>query len=627
MRLLRLLAFTVIALHAQPIQVKSLYQPTPLDGIWKYHVGDNPDFAAPDFDDSSWADLAVPGAPPIAAGAVWYRFRVELPDPLPAEPLSILIAPISPAYEIFVNGHRIGTFGEPRAGHSWGQWIPDLAVFPLPTGQRRLTVAIRNWEESRATAGALYNFSLHSWLATTGAIEGKAREIEFERRWGGAGQLMMLAATCTAAVFFLMIPLWRRDAPEYFWCGWVLLLGVAMRIFQAAPWIVRQRSLVLIYILTFLAAFPYFLSWSRLFTTLFARSLSRPAKTLVWLLLAATVAMTLIATFHWSRLGSFMPFYSILFLVMMTWVYLDLVRHARGGSETALMHLAVSVFIGGNLVYFALQILRWTGLGAWQEGLLWRQIQAYALDLRAVGMLLFALSMAIVLNRRSARLLDERTRLKQELAAAAETQALLLPAESVRVPGFVTEVAYLPASEVGGDFHYALRDGDALVVLIGDVSGKGLRAAMLVAVVIGILRDTAERRPAAILTALNQALAGQTRGGFVTCCCARFHPDGTTTVANAGHLAPYADGREVDVEAGLPLGLVTGIAYPETIVRGSSVTFLSDGVVEAEDPQRELFGFHRACDLSTHSATGIADAARAWGQNDDITVVTVRRNT
>ncbi len=612
------------ALMGQTIEVKSLFQAAPLDGEWKYHAGDSPSFAARNFDDASWADLAMPGTPPIAAGAVWYRFRVELPEPLPAEPLAILIAPLSPAYEIFVNGQRIGAFGDPRADHPWGQWIPDLAAFRLPAGQRQLTVAIRSWDESRATAGALYNFSLSSWLGTAAAIEGKARELDFERRWTSVGQLMMLAATCVAALFFLLIPLWRRDAPEYFWCGWVLLLGVAMRIFQAAPWTLNQRSLVLVHILIFLAAFPYFLSWSRLFTTLFARSLSRPAQTLVWLLLGATLLMMLLTTLQWSRLGSFMPFYSVLFLVMMTWVYLDLVRNTKGGSETALMHLAVIVFIGGNLLFFALQILRWTGLGSWQEGAQWRQIQKYGLDLRAVGMLLFSFSMAIVLNRRSARLLDERTRLKQELAAAAETQALLLPAESVRVPGFVTEVAYLPASEVGGDFHYALPDGDALVVLVGDVSGKGLRAAMLVAVIIGVLRDTAARRPAAILTALNHALVGQTRGGFVTCCCARFAPDGRVTLANAGHPPPIVDHRELEMPS-LPLGVAPDAGFADTAIDGQLFTFVSDGVVEAENAQRELFGFDRTREISGKSAQEIAEAAKAWGQNDDITVVTVRR--
>ena len=130
------------------------------------------------------------------------------------------------------------------------------------------------------------------------------------------------------------------------------------------------------------------------------------------------------------------------------------------------------------------------------------------------------------------------------------------------------------------------------MVLVGDVSGKGLKAAMLVSVCVGILRNVESSSPAQILAALNRGLVGHTGGGFVTCCCARFDADGTVTIANAGHPSPYVDGREV----------------------------------EAESAQRELFGFDRTREISTRSAQEIAEAAKAWGQNDDITVVTVRRN-
>ena len=85
------------------------------------------------------------------------------------------------------------------------------------------------------------------------------------------------------------------------------------------------------------------------------------------------------------------------------------------------------------------------------------------------------------------------------------------------------------------------------------------------------------------------------------------------------HPAPYCDGSEVEVEAGLPLGIAQGIEYAESVVHGERFTFVSDGVVEAENPQRELFGFDRT------RAQEIAEAAKAWGQNDDITVVSVKR--
>ncbi len=125
----------------------------------------------------------------------------------------------------------------------------------------------------------------------------------------------------------------------------------------------------------------------------------------------------------------------------------------------------------------------------------------------------------------------------------------------------------------------------------------------------------------AILSALNDGLRGQTSGGFVTCCCARLDPDGTVTIAHAGHPSPYCDGREVVVEPGLPLGVVRGTEYAETVVSGKQFTFVSDGVVEAENDQRELFGFDRTREILMKSAAEIADAAKAWGQNEDITVV------
>jgi serine phosphatase RsbU (regulator of sigma subunit) len=139
------------------------------------------------------------------------------------------------------------------------------------------------------------------------------------------------------------------------------------------------------------------------------------------------------------------------------------------------------------------------------------------------------------------------------------------------------------------------------------------------------LRNEKSHSPGAILAALNDGLAGHTGGGFITCCCACFDADGTVTISNAGHPAPYGDGGELPLDAGLPLGVIAGVAYEESVVPGERFTFVSDGVVEAESEQRELFGFERTREISMKSAQEIAEAARAWGQTDDITVVTVRR--
>lgn len=99
------------------------------------------------------------------------------------------------------------------------------------------------------------------------------------------------------------------------------------------------------------------------------------------------------------------------------------------------------------------------------------------------------------------------------------------------------------------------------------------------------------------------------------------------TIANAGHPSPYAGGREIPTEPGLPVGVITGAGYREiqVRVRNAAFVFVSDGVVEAENSRRELFRFNRTCEISEKSAEEIADTAKSWGQNDDITVVTVRR--
>ena len=148
---------------------------------------------------------------------------------------------------------------------------------------------------------------------------------------------------------------------------------------------------------------------------------------------------------------------------------------------------------------------------------------------------------------------------------------------------------------------------------------------MQVSATLGMLRRESSSSPGAILAGLNEGLAGYLGGGFVTCCCARFDADGTVTLANAGHPLPYCDGREVEVESGLPLGLISGVQYAETVTSGERFTLVSDGVVEAANGGGELFGFERTCEISGKSAAEIAEAAKAWGQNDDITVVTVGR--
>ena len=160
------------------------------------------------------------------------------------------------------------------------------------------------------------------------------------------------------------------------------------------------------------------------------------------------------------------------------------------------------------------------------------------------------------------------------------------------------------------------------------IRGKGLKAAMVVSLLAGALRNRKSDEPAALLRELNAVVADGLDGGFVTAAVARCHADGRAVLANAGNPAPYVAGAEVALDSGLPLGIDRDAEYPEHALvpqPGERLTFVSDGVVEAENAQRELFGFDRTREISTKSAQEIADAAKAWAQNDDISVVTVTR--
>ena len=244
--------------------------------------------------------------------------------------------------------------------------------------------------------------------------------------------------------------------------------------------------------------------------------------------------------------------------------------------------------------------------------------------------LFYSLTVAALVIWRAQVRRGQELRQQEELAAAKEVQSLLLESPPQPHPEIQIETAYLPASGVGGDFYYVRGFADgSQVALVGDVSGKGLKAAMVVSACIGSLQREDSSSPAAILAGLNRTLAGRVGGGFVTCCCVRYIPGGSVTVASAGHPAPWLDGREVALTAGLPLGIVAHAEFDESripLAHGQQLTLVSDGVVEAENAQRELFGFDRTREISTKSAQEIAEAAKAWGQNDDITVVTVRRS-
>ncbi len=617
-----LLAFAMTVLHAQTIEVRSLYQPAPLDGEWKISLGDDPRFAASEFDDSAWRTVRVPSAGiPLPLGISWIRFHVQLPEQLPAERLALLLPLLSNSYDLFVNGTQVGSFGNLQVANGWGDLQPAAAAFEIPSSSHQLNIAIRNRRSSPLISVPAAIRS--AYIGTAEAIASTRHQNDLEVRWRSVNHLATMSATAMAGLFFLLLPIWRRDAKDYFWCGCFLLLALLLRPFAAMLWMLEGLAMPLISSCLFGMLALWLHSWERLFHHLLGTRLS------IWVRLCQTAGLSLmiglciLALFlPFNRLGPFLSYLVLVAMLSQLLVYLDLARRTQPVSETPWMHIAVAIYMVGNFANSALmdpRVARFLPYGA--EG------QDFALMVRGIGTLLFTGVMAAIMNRRSARLEREQQRLAQEMRAGAEMQELLLPAGSILVPGFVIEAAYLPMSEVGGDFYWARDEaGGGLIVVVGDVSGKGMKAAMMVSVTIGILRNEKSSSPGAILAALNESLAVNVGGGFVTCCCARFEPDGRVTIANAGHPAPYADGQEVEVEGGLPLGVVPGVVYGERVVSGKQFTFVSDGVVEAENATRELFGFDRTREISTKPAQEIASAAKAWGQNDDITVVTVRRN-
>jgi serine phosphatase RsbU (regulator of sigma subunit)/anti-sigma regulatory factor (Ser/Thr protein kinase) len=241
----------------------------------------------------------------------------------------------------------------------------------------------------------------------------------------------------------------------------------------------------------------------------------------------------------------------------------------------------------------------------------------------------------------------ERERIQQELQVARLIQQTLLPRELPQVAGWHVDAYYRPARAVGGDFYDFIYFEDGRIALIvADVTDKGVPAALVMATTRSILRAAAERlvSPGAALERVNDVLHPEIPAKmFVTCFYALLDPKtGHLTFANAGHDVPYRYAEEGILElraTGMPLGLMPGMSYEEkevTLDPGDYVLLYSDGLVEAHNPEREMFGFPYLQALMADQPDGgqIKDLLLAklaeftgpdWEQEDDVTLVTFRR--
>jgi serine phosphatase RsbU (regulator of sigma subunit)/anti-sigma regulatory factor (Ser/Thr protein kinase) len=243
----------------------------------------------------------------------------------------------------------------------------------------------------------------------------------------------------------------------------------------------------------------------------------------------------------------------------------------------------------------------------------------------------------------------ERERLAQELKVARLIQQTLLPKDVPALTDYEVAAYYQPAREVGGDFYDFIYFEDGRTgLIIGDVTDKGVPAALVMATTRTLLRAAAERlaSPGQVLERVNDLLYPDIPARmFVTCLYAVLEPaTGRLQYANAGHDLPYRrmeDGVDELHARGMPLGLMPGMTYEEKeliLAPGETVLFHSDGLVEAHDPEREMFGFPRLQELMAGQPGGaalidyllqqLADfTGPDWEQEDDVTLVTLQRLT
>jgi hypothetical protein len=248
------------------------------------------------------------------------------------------------------------------------------------------------------------------------------------------------------------------------------------------------------------------------------------------------------------------------------------------------------------------------------------------------NLLLVAMLTALML-RRLVLSVQEQRRLALDVKQAQEVQQVILPDARTIYPGLTIESEYRPAREVGGDFFQIIpnKTDGSLLIVAGDVTGKGLQAGMLVALLVGATRSTAElnAEPEFVLGALNRRLIGRGEAQ-ATCLTMRIAPDGEVTLANAGHMPPYLNGEPVAMEGALPLGMLEDAEFSVmrfALKEGDKLVLISDGIAEATDAGGKLFGFERVHQLlqTRLSAAELADAAQRFGQEDDISVISVTR--
>jgi hypothetical protein len=629
------------ALDPHNVDGTALGSPISLGSRWLAQQGDDPRWSDPQFDDSQW-QVVNTGEPLGQQGmkgvdAVWYRTHMRIPPT--ARHLALLVLQYYGSAQIFVNGTEIGGWGsfgpggDFRMANIWTAPIPDAVL-----GRGELTIAIRGriGRVSHGGANAIGGVG-----ALTGIKAGPSAAINDAALLQGFRDFTSNATNLTILVLVLVITLALaltvRHEPEYRALA-VALTAQACSQIEALVFLSNHVKLDLGSILfqelsraVFLIALVEFvrivlqLHRSRFFTIYY------------WLLGLLLPALVTFLDLYWGpghdtanpltvALSLTLEVLTVPAVAGLPLLALWIAWKRR--NRDALL-LFVPLLINASVDYFLfslsmLRLLHWIGPDTGNDIMV--PIRSFLVGWDEMVSFAFSITLLLFLVVRTVRLAREKAAAASEMQAVKTLQGLLLARESQATPGYAVETVYRPALEVGGDFFLVSPGADgSIVVIVGDVSGKGLLAAMRVSLILGALNRESSRQPAEVLSRLNHALLGQGEVGFTTACCVRVEEDGDFSFANAGHLNPYVDGREVEAPGALPLGIHDGQTYePVTghLDAGQRMVLLSDGVVEARS-KRSLLGFEKLVELTRLTPGEIADAAQKFGQEDDITVLTL----
>lgn len=641
-----------------PLVVHDLGRATQtLDGPWQFHTGDNPGWAAPGFDDSSWQALQA-GVPWDAqghwgyTGFAWYRRHIEFaPGTPPDLNLALYLPAVDSACEVYWNGRLVGRIGKVPPHPLWyqnaygriGSGTSDVPLGPPQPG----VLAIRVWKAptilfADPEEGGIVDAPR---IGSADAIAAFETGITYDWLYGNEFNLAVVFLCTVLSLLCLLMGLRNRmyqragNTSLLLWLAVALTFPLEFFLFLDVPGLLPFRwnyGLIAILIGIYEAAL-----WFVLIDLLGLKENRRLVRW-TWGVIAVMWAFEILdgglQLIDWSSMPHrFLPWdiaMTVLAVVAELWGVVVVLFAFRRRHDAARWTLAVCALVA-NLVQALDDIsgmgLRWTHwtLNSYITRPL-LSVFGNNLDARTISNTLLLIAILYAAWRYSVEQSRRQNDIEQEYRSAQELQRLLIPEELPTLPGYHLASAYRPAQEVGGDFFQLIPlPGEAALLVIGDVSGKGLHAAMTVALIVGALRSTVETTtdPAEILAALNRRVHGRLRNGFVTCLVLHLNAEGNCRMANAGHLPPFLNGREVALPPALPLGIVPAAEYETAAVRiapGDHLTLYTDGLPEARNEQGELFGFTRIAAIAHEAAESIASAAQHFGQEDDITVLTLK---